>query len=63
MENREINIDKKFIKEQKKSILYLTPLLTDNHKSLKDQHFTKYYNNIFQKISKANNLKTFLQNL
>ena len=59
MEKKEINTDKKFITDQK-SILYLTPLLTDNHKSLKDQHFTKYYNNIFQKISKANNLKTIL---
>ena len=58
MDYTKIDINKKFIKDKKK-MLHLTPLLSQNHISLKDQHFSKFYNNIFQKISKTNNLKMF----
>ena len=58
MDYTKVDKNKKFSKEKKK-MLHLTPLLAQNHISLKNQHFSKFYNNIFQKISEASNLKMF----
>ena len=55
--NQKININKNDNKD-KKNILYLTPLLTEKQKSLKDQHFSNFFSHLFKGMSKTNNLKT-----
>ena len=57
-ENQKINLNKRYRKDRKQ-ILYLTPLLTEKQKSLKNQHFSKFYSHLFQRMSKSNIIKTF----
>ena len=57
MEKKKKYVNERFIKA-KESFLLNKPLLTEKPKSLKDQHFAKFFSNIIQKIPKVNYYNT-----
>ena len=58
MKKQNLFLNNKYIDNFEQS-LNLKPLLTDKLKSLKDQHFAKFYEHISKKISNSNYLKSF----
>ena len=58
MEKNNYFFNSRYINDYEKQI-NINLLLNEKQKSLKDQHFEKYYNHLFNKASKSNNLKTF----
>ena len=58
MEKNKNFFNSRYINSYEKQI-NMNLLLNEKQNSLKDQHFAKYYNHLFNKTSKPNNLKTF----
>ena len=58
MENKTIDTNYSLLIDPNQ-LLYLTPMLREKQKSLKDQHFSNYYSHIFQTINKSHNLTSF----
>ena len=58
MNNKEILSNNRYTNNNEKKF-YVNPLLTELPKSLKDQHFIKFYNNLFAKVPKLNNLNRY----
>ena len=58
MKSKNLFLNNKYIDNFEKS-LNLKPIYTEKHKALKDQHFANFYENIFNKLTKSNDINDF----